>query len=309
MESVPERPCPCLAGGIVITLARYPKSFDEIDSWALATGRARQDARARFAQYSVLRAIGSVPLLIDSLVFKGGNALDFVWLPNRSTTDLDFSLDSYSGITISEAALIENMLVQGCNSVGPQLNTTLKLHQFRQNPPGPDRQFFTYHIKIGYVLKDQTTLIRNISRGASNPQTVELDISVNEAICEDHMTRIDSRLSLRVATPADIVAEKLRAILQQASRNRQRAQDVLDIAGILESDIELNPESVSRFLLKKAAARSVTVSKSAFRNAETVVRSSTDYAALERTTSVRFIPFDEAYELLLAFVQRLDIPE
>lgn len=51
------------------------------------------EARRRFAPYAVLRAIGSSARLSEPLAFKGGDALDFVWSPNRSTIDLDFSAD------------------------------------------------------------------------------------------------------------------------------------------------------------------------------------------------------------------------
>lgn len=51
------------------------------------------EGRVRFAQYAILRAIAYSDRLSRILVFKGGNALDFVWHPNRSTQDLDFSAD------------------------------------------------------------------------------------------------------------------------------------------------------------------------------------------------------------------------
>ena len=55
------------------------------------------EARQRFAQYAVLRAVASPARLSELLVFKGGDALDFVWSPNRSTIDLDFSADMRAG--------------------------------------------------------------------------------------------------------------------------------------------------------------------------------------------------------------------
>ena len=55
------------------------------------------EARRRFAQYAVLRAISSSARLRELLVSKGGDALDFVWSPNRGTIDLDFSADMRVG--------------------------------------------------------------------------------------------------------------------------------------------------------------------------------------------------------------------
>jgi tRNA-dihydrouridine synthase len=61
--------------------------------------------------------------------------------------------------------------------------------------------------------------------------------------------------------------------------------------------------------MQKSAARDVSVSRAAFRNPEIAVRSATSYAALEATTRVSFIPFDEALAIVLAFVDEMDIPE
>jgi predicted nucleotidyltransferase component of viral defense system len=71
----------------------YPLISGEIATWAETNKVSVAEARIRFAQYAVLRAIAGVRQLQAGLVFKGGNALDFVWMPNRSTVDLDFSLD------------------------------------------------------------------------------------------------------------------------------------------------------------------------------------------------------------------------
>jgi predicted nucleotidyltransferase component of viral defense system len=76
--------------------ASYPVSFDDMRLWAGAAGVTVDEARIRFAQYAVLSSIAAVRPLREGLVFKGGNALDFVWQPNRSTVDLDFSVDHTS---------------------------------------------------------------------------------------------------------------------------------------------------------------------------------------------------------------------
>jgi hypothetical protein len=49
------------------------------------------EAKFRFAQYGILQAVAGSRTLSQVLAFKGGNALDFFWQPNRSTKDLDFS--------------------------------------------------------------------------------------------------------------------------------------------------------------------------------------------------------------------------
>lgn len=61
----------------------YPRSVAELAPWADANHVTVDEARRRFAQYVELCGIASVPTLRECLVFKGGNALDFVWMANR----------------------------------------------------------------------------------------------------------------------------------------------------------------------------------------------------------------------------------
>ena len=76
-------------------MSRYPTRFLEIDAWSRENGVSRDEASRRFIQYVILAAFAQSRSLRESLVFKGGNALDFVWQPNRSTLDLDFSIDHH----------------------------------------------------------------------------------------------------------------------------------------------------------------------------------------------------------------------
>ena len=71
-------------------MSHYPTRFLDIDAWSRENGVSRDEASRRFIQYVVLAAFAQSRSLRESLVFKGGNALDFVWQPNRSTLDLDF---------------------------------------------------------------------------------------------------------------------------------------------------------------------------------------------------------------------------
>ncbi len=66
-------------------------------------------------------------------------------------------------------------------------------------------------------------------------QGIDLDISINEPIGAATFFEVSPDLRIRVATIEDIVAEKLRALLQQLIRNWVRPQDLLDIAVVLRS--------------------------------------------------------------------------
>ena len=283
---------------------RYPRSFAEIPMWAREQARRPTEARLRFAQYAVLRAVTDSRILSDQLVFKGGNALDFIWQPNRSTQDLDFSVRD----GIMDQSELRTLLNRALEAATNELGILLRLQRLRQQPPGEGRTFITYQIHIGYALQDDVRNRALLEQSQPSPAIIEVDISLNEPVCEDAFVDVQGTHQLRVSTLEDIVAEKLRALLQQPLRNRTREQDLLDIAIVVRAQPALDREKVGRFLIEKAAARQVPVSRAAFHDPEVARRASQDYQRL-RQTAHTFIPLEEALAVLYTFIGTLSIPE
>jgi predicted nucleotidyltransferase component of viral defense system len=293
----------------------FPTSFDQVGAWSKQRGVGASEARRRFAQYAVLRAIASSARLGEILVFKGGNALDFVWSPNRSTLDLDFSADMarLGGHTLAglEAELAD-LFSRALPALGRDLGITMRVHGVRRQPPGEGKTFITYTVRVGYALPDEARNRTRLEAGQPSTNVVPVEVSINEPIGADERLPLgDGTRSLRVGTPDDIIAEKLRAFLQQKEtiRNRNRPQDLLDVAHVLRRSISLDLAKVSRFLLEKARARNVPVSKAAFRDAELAERARHGYDDLESTVREDFVPFEEALEALYGLVERLEIAE
>jgi len=184
----------------------YPVTFASIPHWAREHNVRADLARMRFAQYAILRAISVTGALQSTLVFKGGNALDFVWQPNRSTTDLDFSIDETSQPFQDDTILAK--FQPGLARVSRALQIDLTTHSVERRPPGADRTFATYQLKIGYVLPDEEALRRRVAKGEKSTHVIKLDISLNEPICASISVSIDGTHDLRVSTLEDIVAEK-----------------------------------------------------------------------------------------------------
>ena len=283
----------------------YPTSFVEIGQWAKESGLPVSEAKFRFAQYGVLRAIAASKVLSSVLVFKGGNALDFVWQPNRSTKDLDFSART-SDLGVER---IRELLTASLQRGGRETGVAYRVQRVKQNPPGENKTFITYDVTVGYALPDDSRSRQRIERGEDVSAVVPVEISLNEPICATVEIDIDSIHPLQVSTLEDIVAEKLRALLQQRIRNRTRRQDLLDIAVILRGGAELDQAKVAEYLLRKAAARNVPVSREALHDEELRSRSAEGYEELEATTRSTFIPFDEAYAEVMSLAERLDLPE
>ena len=283
----------------------YPRSLLEVRAWIASSGSDAVTGRLRFAQYLVLCSIASVPELQRALVFKGGNALDFAWQPNRSTLDLDFTIESGEFDEVSLSA----SLALGLTSASLQSGALLQLHSVTQQPRGANRTRVTYKTIVGYALPDELALRQRMERGLKSSQTIQADISKNDPICAATTFRLDDIRELRICTVEDIVAEKLRALLQQEGRNRQRPQDVLDIALAVRNHPDLNPINIASFLLTKSAERDIEVTQKAFQSPELAERARSGYEPLRTTARSVFIPFDEAFAEVLAFVGTLPIPE
>ena len=289
--------------------ALYPPSFDSLPAWAREHNIALTEARRRFAQYVMLRAIANSRALSDFLVFKGGNALDFMWQPNRSTLDLDFSTARVVADLGREAESLRTLFTGALNSVGPGFGVLCRIARVEQRPPGSDKTFVTYLIRVAYALPDQESLRQRMGIDPTyGPQLIDIEVSINEPICADEPRDIDGTHPLRISTVEDIVAEKLRALLQQPIRKRARPQDLLDIAVVLRQGPPLDRALVTDFLLRKAAARTISVSHDAFHHPEIMERARRGYDELKGTTRVLFVPFEEARALLYGLVDTLTIP-
>jgi predicted nucleotidyltransferase component of viral defense system len=286
----------------LITL--YPTTFSEISTWARENRFPVSEARLRYAQFGILQSIAGSKTLSNALVFKGGNALDFVWQPNRSTRDLDFSSRD-ANLTVEK---IREFFEPSLQRVSIATGVLYRIQRVKQQPPGAGRSFITFDLTIGYGLPDEPRNQQLIKKGSPSLASIPVEISLNEPICGTQDIDIGSANALQVSTQEDIVAEKLRALLQQVPRNRTHPQDALDIAVSLRNGTDLRPEIVASFLLQKAAARNIEVSLKLFLAAELWERAGQGYAELEQTTRTPFIQFEEAKERVLAFVRILPLP-
>jgi predicted nucleotidyltransferase component of viral defense system len=290
--------------------ANYPSDLDGIRPWARDNSLSFTEARTRFAQYAILEAIASSRVLHDSLVFKGGNALDFIWHPNRSTQDLDFSFDSAKYPEGIDEKRLKVFFEGGLRIVRQSSGLMSKIGAIKRQPPGADKDLTTYRISVHYAYPDQRQYrLIEIDPDYRGPPAIPVEISTYEPICGVEHVQLHAGHSLRVCSLDDIVAEKLRALLQQPIRNRTRRQDLLDIAVIVIEGQELHLEDIRRYLLRKASAVNVPVSRAAFHNPEIMRRAHQDYDALRATVRANFVPFEDARNAVYSLVDALALPE
>jgi predicted nucleotidyltransferase component of viral defense system len=207
----------------------------------------------------VLCGISRVPALADSLVFKGGTALKKCYFGEyRFSEDLDFSTigDAPSGDAMEQA--VANACLKAAKLVDQYAPVSFECSRYTERDPHPGGQ-------EAFVITAQLPWHRK-------PQTkVMIEITTDEPVLRPPVTKrllheYEEPLEADVAVYAleEIVAEKLRAILQHAAKlmergwSRSRARDYYDLWQVLkeyESDLDL--AAIPGLLTEKCAVRNV----------------------------------------------------
>ncbi len=280
----------------------YPSDLSEIDSWSRRNQVSTEQARIRFMEFVVLNCIASHRITQRGMVLKGGNALRFAYQSPRSTKDLDFTADA-NGIP-DDANEIRQMLDDSLAFAQRRFNVKAKCQRVRRNPKRPDATRPTYDVGIGYQLPSDR-YFHNF-RDRQVPTVIPLEITMNDLVCGTEEWADVKKL--RVCSLEDILAEKLRSLLQQKARNRNRWQDVYDIC-IFARRAGFDQAEIADYLLQKSSIRDIQVRKSSF-DEEVRERAANGYDDHVKTGAPRdIIPFDDAWESVKDLVESLDIPE
>ncbi len=278
----------------------YPLGLDEISSWAVANRTTLSEARQRFVQLVILESFAAADFA-RQLAFKGGNALRFAYQYPRSTLDLDFTALDLEEDSETLRARIDRAVRE--RSV--QLGIKCKVTSTRRNPPNPERTRPTYQLNVGYQLPGDRYFADFLESPRPSPTAVPVEISFNDLVCETVLVNFSGEnATIKMCTLNDIVAEKLRATLQQVTRNRQRPQDVYDVARAARVDRnDLDPRKIHQYLVAKCAAREIAVTFESFGD-EARRRAAYGYEELKADLGSDFIPFEDAWNEVLQLVRQ-----
>src|ERR1044072_1127315 len=220
--------------------------------------------------------------LMETLVLKGGNALDLVYnVGTRASGDLDFSINrAFSPDELEEfPSRIENLLQGAFEPEGYKVLDVKFVEKPRAHANDPDLDFWSgYKIEFKLVRADvfdrwsenaQAVRLRAVDLGKSGGKSFEIEISKFEYTDAKQEAEIEG-YTIYVYTPEMIVCEKLRAICQQmpeyapiVQRNRgtsARARDFFDIYTVIEVfKIDLTTEENKELLRNIFDAKRVPV--------------------------------------------------
>ncbi len=281
-----------------------PSLLHDIPVWVRSAGV--QQVPLRQAVHCVLETIARTPRLRALLCMKGGILMALHYDSPRFTTDIDFSTpDSFTEEAEKETVALMSAVLPGVGeTLGYDVECRLQGHKVRPNREGT-RVNLT--MNIGYALKG-TPAHRRLAAGQS-PFSLSIDFSFRERIPASEEVEIGEGGHLCVYGLTTLVAEKMRALLQQPLRNRYRRQDVFDLHYLLEQRSELSLPQWQREVLSdlriKCEDRSVSLSADAIDDPAVAERAERDYDTLLAEVDGDVPPFHIAFERVRTYFHKL----
>jgi predicted nucleotidyltransferase component of viral defense system len=256
----------------------------------------------------LLSAIALAPTLSRTLVLKGGTLMTLVFKSARSTVDIDFS-------AIAEPAGFDETLTEELDALFSKvaiklgyLDLICRVQSIEKKPrrDGFEKMRFpALVVRIGTARRGSGEEKRLSERKSS--RVLEVEISFNDEVYRSQdisLTEIGG--AVRAFTVHEVVAEKLRALLQQETRNRFRRQDIFDISYLIENFpfSDNDRRIVYETLLQKCGTRDIVPTVESFSNPEVRRRAAADWETL--ALEVGDLPnFDDEYERVVAFFRSL----
>lgn len=260
--------------------------MNDIQQWVLAAPD-QQQRLFRQAAHCLLLAIAQRASVLPEMVMKGGVLLAIRYHTGRMTRDVDFSTRAlYRDFAPKQADFIVQ-LDRALGSAAAALPYELQLRvQSCQVQPRADGQFQTLKIKIGYAVAGNARALDRLNKGQS-PQILSLDYSFNEEIHD--IERIgDESLQVEAYGEFTLIAEKLRAYLQQEERDRERGRDLYDLWWVLKERrfTEMERKRLLAIIRSKAASRGISVEQGSLARPALIERAERSFDALRLQVDV-----------------------
>lgn len=233
----------------------------------------------------LLAAIGLSPTLSDTLVLKGGAVMALAFKSDRVTGDVDFT-------SMAEPEDMDVIIVDELNASLPKaavrlgyLDLVCRVQSIKKMPRPSnfiDADFPALLVRVGSAVRNTSEEARLKNGQAS--RVLDVEISFRDqvyAFQELHLSNAGA--AVKAFTVNEIISEKLRALLQQPIRNRNRRQDVYDISFLVEeSNLDQHDRSeILATLKEKCATRGIDPNIDSINDEEVIERARKDWNTLE----------------------------
>lgn len=262
----------------------------------------------REAVHTILSAIASDQNLKASMILKGGILLAIRYQSHRYTKDIDFSTESKLGGDITEDGVrnsLDNSLAQMVEILNYDLDC--RVQSSKLQPRDPSYTFPSIKMTIGHAYKGTSKHKRLLKLQSSD--TISIDYSLNEATPNVETLKLYREEGVLAYSLTDLIAEKYRSLLQQASRNRTRRQDVYDLNLLIDKlNDPIDRAEKSKILLSlvgKSRARGIEPNINSFDDPELKSRAQQHYQTLKDEIEGELPDFDQMFEKVSDFYKSL----
>lgn len=281
--------------------------LEELDLPAWVKKAPPGKASFREAVHIVLHAISTSLALRSTMVMKGGMLMAIRYDSSRFTKDADFSTrEKYA--KNSEKELLEELdrqLVLANDQL--PYDTMCRRQRAVINPPRADAKFPTLSVSIGYAQRSKAQAVARLNNGQAST-VVQIDYSYNEAVYDVELLGLGDGDQLQAYSFKNLLAEKMRSLLQQPIRNRNRRQDVYDLDLLIVTGTAPTAEEKKELLELLATScreRGIEPDRGSFANPEIKRMASEGYEDLAPEVEGELPPFEEAYARVQAFYEDL----
>lgn len=287
-----------------------PADIVDIDvrGWVEASAANPILYRDRQVTEILLAAIGLSANLKDTLILKGGTLMALAFASDRVTSDVDFT-------SSEDAGTFPQRLVDELNARLPRaaielgyVDVIARVQSVRMKPRPQDfagHNFPAMRVRIGSARRG-TPEEKKLAEGQAS-RVLNVDVSFKDQVYSYQELRLaDAGVAVRAFSLQELIAEKIRALLQQPGRDRYRRQDVYDIALLIEqTELSENDRAmVHAILVEKCRTRGIVPVASSLADPEVRRRAEADWATLG--IELTSLPsFDERFQPVLDFYQKL----
>jgi predicted nucleotidyltransferase component of viral defense system len=284
------------------------KRLEELDLPAWVAGAPDDKRHFREAVHIILTAVGTSTALRAKMIMKGGLLMAIRYDSTRFTKDADFSThDRYA--KGDDATLLEELdkqLILASDQL--PYDTICRRQRTRMDPvPPEDNDFPGMKLSIGYAPRSNQRAMDRLMNGQS-PSVVEIDHSYNEAVFDVEVLRLSDGDTLQAYSFMNLIAEKLRSLLQQPVRRRNREQDVYDLQLLLGLGHQFSDEDrrhLVQLITDSCSARNITVTMKSLRDPTVRQMAGRGYETLQQDVDGVLPPFHDAYGAVQDFFEAL----
>ncbi|MDQ8194007.1 nucleotidyl transferase AbiEii/AbiGii toxin family protein [Coraliomargarita sp. SDUM461004] len=233
----------------------------DINAWVEKSRHDPHLYSERQATEVVLASIGRSSTFGGKMFLKGGTLMGVVYKSPRQTADIDFTADfDPSDFLLKELNddLNDEMKRTAAQLGYPDLVCRVQSLKKKPRPQGFDKmQFPAIEMKIAHAKRD-TRPHERLKRGDC-PTTLKVEVSFKEPVEAIELIQLGEDSTIHAYGFAELVAEKMRALLQQVKRDRSRCQDVYDIAFLVRDGIfeDNEKEYILKRLIEKSHVRDI----------------------------------------------------